>query len=430
MKSAYNGDLLVGVSFRSEGKLGDHFIQSTNNDPTLLTTPVYLDNHATTPVDPRVMEVMLPYFTEIFGNAGSTSHQFGWDAKEAVDNARKQVATAIGASVREIVFTSGATESNNLALRGICERRQTTSGHIISVTTEHKAILDPLRRLDRRGFDVTYLDVSQVGSDCPGWLFAEQVADAIRDDTVLVSVMLANNETGIILPLAEIGAICKERKILLHTDATQAVGKIPIDVDDLQVDLLSMSAHKMYGPKGVGALYVRRKGTLVRLEPQIDGGGQESSMRSGTLNVPGIVGLGKAAELSIECMPEESATLAELRNRLHQGLTGQLSDVELNGPSLDSNRRLPGNLSMSFAYVDGEALMMSMGQLAVSSGSACTSANPEPSHVLRSTGVSDDLTRASLRFGLGRFNTQEEVDFAIKTVTEAVTRLRKLSSMA
>ena len=397
----------------------------------MVSTPVYMDNHATTRVDPRVVEAMLPYFSEQYGNAGSTSHVFGWDAQEAVDQARHAVAQALGSADREIVFTSGATESNNLALRGVAERQRRRGNHILSVATEHKAVLDPLARLSRRGYQVTLLPVESASSLRPGLLDVQRVADAIRDDTALVSVMLANNEIGVLQPLHEIGRLCKERGVLLHTDATQAVGKLPVDVEELQVDLLSFSAHKIYGPKGVGALYVRRRAPQVRLESLIDGGGQEAGRRSGTLNVPSIVGLACALRLCLEDWDSESQRLSGLRKQLYDGLTANIDDVVLNGPSLESaESRLSGNLNCSFTYVDGEALMMSMQDLAVSSGSACTSANPEPSHVLRALGVSDDQSRASLRFGLGRFNTADEVDFAVETVAEAVRRLRRMSSMA
>lgn len=395
----------------------------------MVQTQVYMDNHATTRVDPRVVDAMLPYFHEQYGNAGSTSHVFGWDAKEAVDRARESIARAIGATSREIVFTSGATESNNLALRGCAERTRRRGNHIVSVTTEHKAVLDPLSRLARHGFEVTLLPVGQAGDPLAGRLDVQCVADAIRDDTLLVSVMLANNEIGVIQPLAEIGALCKERGVLLHSDATQAVGKIPVDVEQLQVDLLSFSAHKLYGPKGVGGLYIRRRAPQVRLASQIDGGGQEMGRRSGTLNVPGIVGLATALQLCLDELEAESARLAGLRKRLYEGLTQAIEHVTLNGPTLDQREvRLAGNLSCSFADVDGEALMMSMRDLCVSSGSACTSSNPEPSHVLRALGLSDDLTRASLRLGIGRFNTPEDVEFAIGLLTEAVHRLRTMRS--
>lgn len=392
-------------------------------------TPVYLDNHATTRVDPRVVAVMLPYLTEKFGNAGSTSHVFGWEAKEAVDAARESIAAAIGASPREIVFTSGATESNNLAIRGVCERSRRRGNHLVSVVTEHRAVLDPLAKLARGGLETTLLPVKPQGTVDAGTIDLDQFAQAIREDTVLVSVMLANNEIGVLQPLAEIGRICKERGVLLHTDATQAVGKIPVDVQRLQVDLMSFAAHKIYGPKGIGVLYVRRRDPQVRLESQIDGGRQEAGRRSGTLNVPCIVGIAAAVQLCLEEMPAEAERLRRMRDRLFAGLRSRVADVALNGPALERTElRLSGNLNCSFAGADGEALMMSMRDLAVSGGSACTSLEPEPSHVLRALGLSDDLSRASLRFGLGRFNTDEEVEFAIDTVAAAVERLRKLRS--
>ena len=393
--------------------------------------PVYLDNHATTRVDPRVVEAMLPYFGEIYGNAASTSHSFGWEAKEAVDRAREAIASAVGAAPREIVFTSGATDSNNLALRGVAERQSRRGNHLISVQTEHRAVLDPLERLGRRGCDVTYLAVERAGNSRAGWLDPQKVESALRDDTLLVSVMLANNEIGVIQPLGEIAAICRRRGVLVHCDATQAVGKIPVDVKSLGLDLMSFSAHKIYGPKGVGALWVRRSSPQVRLEPQIAGGGHEGGFRSGTLNVPGIVGFARALELCVDEMPTEPARLTAMRNRLYEGLYREADGVTLNGPALDTpGWRLHGNLNVSFAYVDGEALLMNIKNLAVSSGSACTSANPEPSHVLRALGLSDEATRSSLRFGLGRFNTAEEIEFAIEAVSQVVRRLRKLSSLA
>ncbi len=389
--------------------------------------PIYLDNHATTRVDPRVLDAMWPCFQAVYGNPGSVSHVFGWDAKKAVDEARASLAAALGATERELVFTSGATESNNLALRGVAERLRRKGNHFVSVATEHKAVLDPLRRLARRDHEVTLLPVAPHTSDRAGWLDPQAVADALRDDTLLVSVMLANNEIGVIQPVAEIARICHARDVLVHCDATQAVGKIPVNVQELDVDLLSFSAHKMYGPKGIGALYVRRAGGRVRLDPQIDGGGQEGGLRSGTLNVPGIVGLAKALELCQAELATEAARQSQLRNRLCERLMGEIPDVQLNGPALDPpDLRLPGNLNCSFADVDGEALMMGMRDLAVSSGSACTSANPEPSHVLRALGLNDDLVRASLRFGLGRFTTAEEIEFAAESLRETVSRLRKL----
>lgn len=390
--------------------------------------PIYMDNHATTRVDPRVVEAMLPFFTEAYGNAGSTSHAFGWEARDAVDAARKALAAAIGARDKEIVFTSGATESNNLAIRGVAERERRRGNHLISVETEHPSVLDPLDRLARRGFDVTLLPVAQHSDERAGWLDPQRVADALRDDTVLVSVMLANNEIGVIQPLAEIVALAHARGVPVHCDATQAVGKIPVDVAALEIDLMSFSAHKVYGPKGVGAIYARRRPPSVRLVPQIDGGGQEGGLRSGTLNTPGIVGFARAVELALAELSSEAARLEALRRRLFEGLRRAVDEVSLNGPSLDPpGLRLPGNLNLSFAGVDGEALMMSMKRLAVSSGSACTSANPEPSHVLRALGLGDDLTRASLRFGLGRFNTPAEIETAIEAVADTVHRLRQLS---
>jgi len=396
----------------------------------MVQTPVYMDNHATTRVDPRVVEAMLPLLTEVYGNPGSTSHVFGWEAKEAVEQACQLIATTIGASEREVVFTSGATESNNLAIRGVLDRQRRKGNHVISVTTEHRAILDPLQRLSRRGCQVTLLKPHQVGDERVGSIEPQQVAEAITEETALVTVMLANNEIGVMQPLAEIGAICRERGVLLHTDATQAMGRIPIDVETLGVDLLSASAHKFYGPKGCGLLYVRRSSRLIRLEPIIEGGGQQHGLRSGTLNAAGIVGMSRALELAEEEMAVESERLGSLRDRLFTELQTGVDNVSLNGPALEDRvKRLPQNLNCSFEGVDGEALLMSMKELAVSSGSACTSANPEPSHVLRAIGLSDDLTRASLRFGLGRFTTAAEIDFAVKTVCQAVKRLRQLKEV-
>ncbi|MFH1923056.1 MAG: cysteine desulfurase family protein, partial [Planctomycetota bacterium] len=384
---------------------------------------VYMDNHATTRVDPRVVEAMLPYFTETFGNAASTTHEFGYAAREAVVAARKSIAAAIGARDKEIVFTSGATESNNLAIRGVVDWPRRKGKHLISVATEHPAVLDPLKKLAGRGYEVTYLPVIQTPDERAGRILPEQVAEAIRDDTILVSVMLANNEIGVIQPLEEIGKVCKERGVLLHTDATQAVGRSPVDVQRLGVDLLSFSAHKIYGPMGVGVLYTRRRAPFVRLEPLILGGGHEHGLRSGTLNVPGIVGVARALELCLEEMPSEGERLRALRDRLYEGLAAVAPDVQVNGPALSlPDLRLPGNLNVSFPNVDGEALLLSTPGVAVSSGSACTSAKPEPSHVLTALGISDDLTRGSLRFGLGRFNTPEDVEFVITAIGESVTR--------
>ena len=392
--------------------------------------PVYLDNHATTRVDPRVVEAMLPFFSQIYGNAASTSHGFGAEAREAVEQARASIASALGATDREIVFTSGATESNNLAIRGVAERQRRKGNHLISVATEHKAVLDPIERLGRRGFDVTILPVEQAPSEYAGRLPAKAVSDAIRDDTLLVSVMLANNEIGVIQSIAEIAAVCRERGVLLHCDATQAVGKLPVDVEALGVDLMSFSAHKLYGPKGIGGLFVRRSAPFVRLDAQIAGGGHEGGLRSGTLNVPGIVGFARALELCLAELPAETVRLADLRNRLYEGLSATIADITLNGPALElPGLRLPGNLNVSFCHVDGEALLINVKDIAVSSGSACTSANPEPSHVLRAIGLSDDATRSSLRFGIGRFNTAEEIDFAMESLSAVVDRLRAMSSL-
>lgn len=392
---------------------------------------IYLDHHATTPVDPRVVAAMLPYFTEKFGNAGSINHPFGWEAKEAVDAARASIAAALNCGEREIVFTSGATESNNLALKGIAERSRKKGNHFVSVGTEHKSVLDVLEKLSRRDYEVTLLPVEPTGKPTCGLLDPQRVADALRPDTILVSVMAANNEIGVLHNIAEIGRLCRERGVTFHCDATQAVGKVPVDVEAWNVDLLSFTAHKIYGPKGIGALYVRRRTPAVRLTAQIDGGGQEHGFRSGTLNVPGIVGFAKALELCLAEIPSETERLFTLRQRLYKGIISQIDGVSLNGPAFDvPDLRLPNNLNLSFAGVDGEALMMSMKHVAVSSGSACTSANPEPSHVLRALGLGEDLTRASLRFGLGRFNTADEIDRAVDLTVAAVQTLRKLGSPA
>lgn len=395
---------------------------------------VYMDNHATTRVDPRVVGAMLPYFTEKFGNAGSVGHRFGDEDRAAVDDSRKSIAAAIGADAQEIVFTSGATESNSLAIRGVAERERRRGNHLVSVTTEHKAVLDPLARLARRGYDVTRLGVEQAGSPRAGWLDPQKVAGALRDDTCLVTAMLANNEIGIIQPIADISRVCKQRGVLLHCDATQAVGKIPVDVNTLGVDLMSFTAHKLYGPKGVGALYVRGRDPIVRLDAQISGGGQQEGRRAGTLNVPGIVGFATALKLCLDELPTEMPRLSALRDRLAAEILAQLESVQLCGPALDERYddgtplRLPGNLDLSFGNVDGEALLLAMGNLAVSSGAACTSVDPEPSHVLRALGLSDDDARSSLRFGLGRFNTADEVLLAAERVVGAVRSLRGLAA--
>jgi cysteine desulfurase len=382
--------------------------------------PIYMDNHATTPVDPRVLEAMLPYFREEFGNAASRSHVFGWNAEHAVEQAREQVAALIGAAGREIVWTSGATESDNLAIKGSAEFYRDRGNHIITAVTEHKAVLDTCKRLEKDGFEVTYLPVESDGRVNP-----QAVAQAMTDKTIVVSIMLANNEVGTINPVVEIGKVVKARGAIFHIDAVQGLGKIPFDVASSQADLVSISAHKMYGPKGVGALYVRRK-PRVRITPIIDGGGHERGMRSGTLNVPGIVGFGKAAEIALSELPEESKRLLALRERLRLGIEARVSHTVLNG-SLE--HRLPGSLNISFAFVEGEALMMALKDVAVSSGSACTSASLEPSYVLRAMGVPMEMAHSSIRFGLGRFNTEEEVDFVIDLVARKVSKLREMSPL-
>ncbi|MGC8642734.1 MAG: IscS subfamily cysteine desulfurase [Isosphaeraceae bacterium] len=387
----------------------------------MLNLPIYLDNHATTRTDPHVLEAMLPYFSEVYGNAASISHRFGWEAGEAVDRAREQVARAIGADPREIVFTSGATEANNLAIKGAAQALKRKGNHLITAVSEHKSVLDTMKRLSREGWDVTF-----VRCDETGMVSAQSIAQAIRNETAFVSVMAANNEVGTLNPIREIGRLCHDRGVVFHTDATQAVGKVPINVRDDQVDLLSLSAHKVYGPKGVGALYVRRRDPLVRLVAQMDGGGHERGFRSGTLAVPLVVGLGAALELALSEQSEESQRVFDFRERLHAGIAKRVNEIRLNGHPTE---RLPGNLNLSFAYVDGEALMMAMRDVAVSSGSACTSAEPEPSHVLLAMGLSEEMARASLRFGLGRFTTAEEIEFAQSAVAVAVDRLRTHSAV-
>jgi len=386
---------------------------------------IYLDNHATTCVDPRVVEAMLPFFSECYGNAGSLGHGFGETASVAVERARGSIATFLGADPKEIVFTSGATESNNLAIRGVAERKRRRGDHLVSVRTEHHSVLEPLARLAKRGYEVTLLEVESYTSPRAGWLDPQRVADELTDDTSLVSVMLANNEIGVLQPLAEISEICHRHGTLLHCDATQAIGKIPVDINQLGVDLMSFTAHKIYGPKGIGALYVRRR---VGLDPQILGGGQQEGRRSGTLNVPGIVGLAKALELGSAELSTETVRLADLRNRLWHGLGDQLGDLQLCGPLLELPDRLPSNLNLALGDVDGEALLLSLNDLAISSGATCASTDPGPSHVLLALGMSEDLARSSLRFGLGRFNTEKDVDLAIQAVANAVQKLRKMAS--
>jgi len=386
-----------------------------------LKLPIYMDHHATTPVAPEVFEAMRPYFMEQFGNAASRSHRFGWAAEAAVETARSQIAQLIGCKPMEVVFTSGATESDNLAIKGVAYAYREKGNHLITSQIEHHAVLDPCKRLEKEGFEVTYLPVTGCGLVDP-----EDVAKAVTPKTILVSIILANNEIGTIQPLAEIGRICRERGVLLHSDAVQGVGRIPVNVDDLGVDLLSLTAHKMYGPKGVGALYVRRRNPRVQIAAQIDGGGHERGMRSGTLNVPGIVGLGKACEIAQAEMDSEAAYLRGLRNRLKARIEADLDFVHVNG---SMEHRLPGNLNMSFLYVEGESLLMGINDVAVSSGSACTSATLEPSYVLKALGLGDDVAHSSIRFGLGRFNTQAEVDYVAARVVSIVRHLRELSPL-
>ncbi|MGK0290103.1 MAG: cysteine desulfurase [bacterium] len=382
---------------------------------------IYLDYSATTPVDPRVLEDMLPFFSQHFGNSASRNHSYGWTAEEAVENSRQSVADLIGATAKEIVFTSGATESNNIAILGAAEMYKKKGNHIITCVTEHKAVLDPAHYLENHGFDVTFLTI-----DSEGMIDLQELEDAITDQTILISLMMVNNEIGVIHPIKEIGAIARKHGAIFHTDATQGAGKIPIDVNEMNIDLLSLSAHKMYGPKGVGALYVRRKRPRVRLAPVIHGGGHERGMRSGTLNVPGIVGLGSAARICKEEMEQEIAHITRLRDKFHQGFKDQLEFVILNGHPI---KRLPGNLNISFAYVEGESLMMGLDGIAVSSGSACTSASLEPSYVLRALGVGDEAAHSSIRFSIGRFTTEEEIDTALKIVVQVVNRLREMSPL-
>jgi len=383
--------------------------------------PIYMDYHATTPMDPRVFETMKPYFMEIFGNSASRNHSFGWQAEEAVEKARKQIADLIGATPKEIVFTSGATESNNLALKGVAEMYAEKGNHIITAATEHKAVLDTCKRLEQHGIRVTYLPVQT-----NGLVDLEMLKDAITDKTILVSIMYANNEIGVIQNMVEIGKIAKAKGVLVHTDGTQAVGKVPVNVIKDNIDLMSLSGHKLYGPKGVGALYVRRKSPRVQITAQMDGGGHERGMRSGTLNVPGIVGLGEACAICQAEMPEESKRMAYLRDKLRGKLEAELDEVYINGTM---EHRLPNNLNISFSYVEGESLLMGINDVAVSSGSACTSATLEPSYVLKALGAGDDQAHSSIRFGLGRFNTEEQVDYVAAKVIDVVKKLRELSPL-
>ncbi len=383
--------------------------------------PIYMDYNATTPMDPRVVEAMMPYMTTKFGNAASRNHSFGWEAEEGVEHAREQVAAAINASSKEIIWTSGATESNNIAIKGVANMYKDKGNHIISQVIEHKAVIDPCKYLEQNGFEVTFLPV-----DKHGMVSADQVREAMTDKTILVSLMHGNNEIGSINPIKDIGRLCKERGVLFHTDCCQTFAKIPIDVEDMGIDLLSASGHKIYGPKGVGALYVRRKKPRVRCEPIVHGGGHERGMRSGTMNVPGIVGMGKAAELCVQNQAEEIAKITRMRNRLKDGLFNRLDEIFLNG---HPTQRIPNNLNISFLYVEGESLMMGFSDIAVSSGSACTSASLEPSYVLKALGLGDDLAHSSIRFSIGRFTTEEEIDYTIERVCVAVEKLREMSPL-
>ncbi|HWT67264.1 MAG TPA: IscS subfamily cysteine desulfurase [Terracidiphilus sp.] len=389
--------------------------------PAGVNLPIYMDNHATTPLDPRVLQAMMPYLTGKFGNAASRNHSFGWEAEQAVETAREQIAKLIGASAKEIIFTSGATESDNLAIKGIAEMYRERGNHIITQVTEHKAILDTCKRLEKYGYRVTYLPVK-----ADGLIDLEDLKRAIDDKTILVSIMAANNEIGVLQPIREIGKICHEKGVIFHTDAVQILGKVPFNVIADNVDVASISGHKIYGPKGVGALYVRRRNPRVQIAAQIDGGGHERGMRSGTLNVPSIVGLGAACEIAQADMAEEAARLTGLRDYLKNKLESALDYVHVNG---SWEHRLPGNLNMSFVYVEGESLLMGINDVAVSSGSACTSATLEPSYVLKALGLGDDVAHSSIRFGLGRFNTQSEVDYVAEKVIQIVQHLRELSPL-
>ncbi|SEG44399.1 cysteine desulfurase IscS [Bryocella elongata] len=401
--------------------LGMNITQSKEPLPAGVTLPIYMDNHATTPLDPRVLEAMMPYLTGIFGNAASRNHSFGWEAERATDKAREQVAKIIGASAKEIIFTSGATESNNLAIKGIAEMYRERGNHIITQVTEHKAVLDTCKKLEKQGYRVTYLPVQ-----ADGLIDIEDLKRAMDDQTILVSIMYANNEIGVVQPIREIGKLCHEKGVLFHTDAVQAVGKIPVNVIDDNIDVLSLSGHKIYGPKGVGALYVRRRNPRVQIAEQINGGGHERGMRSGTLNVPGIVGLGAAVEICQNEMAAEAVREVELRDYLRAKLEAALDYTQVNG---NMDHHLPGNLNISFIYVEGESLLMGINDIAVSSGSACTSATLEPSYVLKSLGLGDDVAHSSIRFGIGRFNTKEEVDYVADKIISVVQHLRELSPL-
>jgi cysteine desulfurase len=401
--------------------IGMNVTQSSKPLPEGVKLPIYMDNHATTPLDPRVLEAMMPYLTGIFGNAASRNHSFGWEAEQGVEKAREQIAKLIGATAKEIIFTSGATESTNLAIKGVAEMYKERGNHIITQVTEHKATLDTCKRLEKSGYRVTYLPVQ-----ADGLIDIEDLKRAMDDKTIIVSIMYANNEIGVVQPIAEIGKLCHEKGVIFHTDAVQAVGKIPVNVATDNIDLLSLSGHKIYGPKGVGALYVRRRNPRVQLAEQINGGGHERGMRSGTLNVPGIVGLGAACEICMNEMTAEAARELELREYLKAKLEAALDYTQVNG---NMDHHLPGNLNMSFVYVEGESLLMGINDIAVSSGSACTSATLEPSYVLKALGLGDDVAHSSIRFGLGRFNTKAEVDYVSDKIINVVQHLRELSPL-
>jgi cysteine desulfurase len=395
-------------------------MSSNGTSSAAVTLPIYLDNHATTPLDPRVLEAMLPYLTSRFGNAASSSHSFGWEAAAAVEKARRQIAASISASPVEIVFTSGATESDNLAIKGVAEGCREKGNHIITVVTEHKAVLDTCKHLEKIGLRVTYLPVKSDGLIDP-----DQLKQAFTNQTILVSIMAANNETGVLQPIEEIGRLCRERGVLLHSDAVQALGKVPLDVNRANLDLASLTAHKLYGPKGCGALYVRRD-AASQLVPMIDGGGHESGLRSGTLNVPGIVGFGQTCEIAQKELPEESCRVAGLRNRLRDRLVSELDEVTING---SMEHRLPGNLNMSFLQVEGETLLTGLNGVALSSGSACSSGKTHASYVLKALGLSDEAAGSAIRFGVGRFNTEAEIDYVAGRVIELVKNLREVSTL-
>ena len=408
----------TGVAMADNGVV---IAESREPLPAGVKLPIYMDNHATTQMDPRVLETMLPFFGNVFGNAASRNHAFGWEAEKAVEAAREQVAKLIGATPKEIIFTSGATESNNLAIKGIAEMYRDRGNHIITQVTEHKAVLDTCKKLEKQGYRVTYLPVQ-----ANGLIDVEDLRRAMDEKTILVSIMYANNEIGVIQPVAEIGKLCHEKGVIFHTDGVQAVGKIPVNVQADNIDVLSLTAHKIYGPKGVGALYVRRRNPRVQISEQINGGGHERGMRSGTLNVPGIVGLGAACEIAGAEMAVESARLKELRDYLKAKFEKALDYVHVNG---DMQHHLPGNLNVSFVYVEGESLLMGINDIAVSSGSACTSATLEPSYVLKALGLGDDVAHSSIRFGLGRFNTKAEVDYVSDKLIDVVSKLRELSPL-